>query len=60
MAPRMPGLTTRSYSNVSGQAYEGALILFYEQGTIANFRELFLAQLQDAATNYFFPIDDAA
>ncbi|SMD14672.1 hypothetical protein SAMN05661093_05094 [Kibdelosporangium aridum] len=56
----MPGLTTRSYSNVSGQAYEGALILFYEQGTIANFRELFLAQLQDAATNYFFPIDDAA
>jgi fido (protein-threonine AMPylation protein) len=44
-----------SYRSIDEQAYKGALILFYEQGTIANFRELFLEQLKESALNYYFP-----
>jgi hypothetical protein len=46
-----------SYRSIDEQAYKGALILFYEHGALANFRDLFLTQLTDAAANYFFPVD---
>lgn len=49
------GYSPLSYRSVDEQAYKGALILFYEQGTLANFRELFLEQLIDSAISYFFP-----
>lgn len=52
------GYPPLSYRSVNEQAYKGALILFYEQGTLANFRELFLQQLEDSAANYFFPVDE--
>ncbi|MEV8440792.1 Fic family protein [Actinosynnema sp. NPDC051121] len=52
------GYPPLSYRSIDEQAYKGALILFYEQGSLANFRELFLRQLEDAALNYFFPVDD--
>lgn len=51
------GYPPLSYRSVDEQAYKGALILFYEQGTLANFRELFLRQLEESAENYFFPLD---
>jgi Fic family protein len=51
------GFPPLSYRSIDEQAYKGALIVFYEQGTLANFRELFLRQLEDAAVNYFFPVD---
>lgn len=44
-----------SYRSIDEQAYKGALILFYEQGSLANFRELFLEQLKESALNYYFP-----
>ena len=46
-----------SYRSVDEQAYKGALILFYEQGSLANFRELYLKQLEESALSYFFPSD---
>lgn len=49
------GYQPLSYRSVDEQAYKGALILFYEQGTLANFRNLFLQQLEESATNYFLP-----
>jgi Fic family protein len=51
------GYPPLSYRSIDEQAYKGALILFYEQGSLANFRELYLKQLEDAARGYFFPID---
>jgi Fic family protein len=42
-----------SYRSIDEQAYKGALILFYEQGALANFRDLFVEQLRFAASNYF-------
>lgn len=45
-----------SYRSIDEQAYKGALILFYEQGSLANFRDLYLKQLEESAENYFFPI----
>ncbi|WP_163512134.1 Fic family protein [Fodinicola acaciae] len=50
------GYPPLSYRGVDEQEYKGALILFYEQGTLANFRELYLKQLQESAENYYFPI----
>lgn len=50
------GYPPLSYRSVDEQAYKGALILFYEQGSIANFRELYLKQLEESAENYFFPV----
>jgi len=47
------GLPPLSYRSVDEQVYKGALILFYEQGSVANFRDLFLDQLAFAAENYF-------
>ncbi len=50
------GYPPLSYRSVDEKAYKGALILFYEQGTLANFRELYLKQLEESAQSYFFPI----
>ncbi len=50
------GYPPLSYRGIDEQAYKGALILFYEQGSLANFRELYLKQLEESAENYFFPI----
>jgi len=50
------GYPPLSYRSVDEQAYKGALILFYEQGSLANFRELYLKQLEESAENYYFPI----
>lgn len=50
------GYPPLSYRSVDEQTYKGALILFYEQGTLANIRELYLKQLQDSAEMYFFPV----
>jgi Fic family protein len=47
------GLPPLSYRSIDEQAYKGALILFYEQGALANFRDLFVEQLRFAAANYF-------
>jgi fido (protein-threonine AMPylation protein) len=47
------GLPPLSYRSIDEQAYKGALILFYEQGVLANFRDLFVEQLRFAASNYF-------
>jgi fido (protein-threonine AMPylation protein) len=52
------GFPPLSYRSVDIEAYKGALILFYEQGTLANFRELFLEQLADSSISYFFPPSD--
>ncbi len=49
------GYPPLSYRSINEQAYKGALIIFYEQGSLANFRELFLEQLEDSATSYYFP-----
>ncbi len=51
------GYPPLSYRSIDEQAYKGALIIFYEQGALANFRELYLRQLEDAAVRYFFPIE---
>lgn len=45
-----------SYQSIDEQAYKGALILFYEQGSLANFRELYLQQLEESALGYYLPI----
>ena len=50
------GYPPLSYRGVDEQAYKGALILFYEQGTLANFCELYLKQLEESAETYFFPL----
>jgi fido (protein-threonine AMPylation protein) len=47
------GLPPLSYRSIDEQAYKGALILFYEQGALANFRDLFVEQVRFAAANYF-------
>jgi Fic family protein len=44
-----------SYRSIDIEAYKGALILFYEQGVLANFRDLFVEQVKESALNYFFP-----
>lgn len=49
------GYPPLSYRDVDEQAYKGALILLYEQGSLANFHQLYLEQLEDSATSYFFP-----
>jgi Fic family protein len=49
------GYPPLSYRSVDEQVYKGALILFYEQGTLANFRELYLKQLEESALSYYFP-----
>jgi Fic family protein len=49
------GYPPLSYRSIDEQAYKGALILFYEQGSLANFRELYLQQLEESATTYYFP-----
>jgi len=49
------GYPPLSYRSVDEQAYKGALILFYEQGALANFRDLFLEQLKESALGYYFP-----
>jgi Fic family protein len=48
------GYPPLSYRSIDEQAYKGALILFYEQGSLANFRELYLSQLEESAKNYYF------
>jgi len=50
------GYPPLSYRSIDEQAYKGALILFYEQGSLANFRELYLKQLKESAETYFFPV----
>jgi Fic family protein len=50
------GYPPLSYRSIDEQAYKGALILFYEQGSLANFRELYLKQLVESAESYYFPI----
>lgn len=45
-----------SYRSVDEEAYKGVLIIFYEQGAVANFRDLYLEQLKEGAMNYYFPI----
>lgn len=50
------GYPPLSYRSIDEQTYKGALILFYEQGSLANFRELYLKQLEESAVNYYFPI----
>lgn len=52
------GYPPLSYRSIDEQAYKGALILFYEQGTLANFRELYLRQLEESAQGYYFPIQE--
>jgi fido (protein-threonine AMPylation protein) len=47
------GLPPLSYRSIDEQAYKGALILFYEQGALANVHDLFVEQLRFAASNYF-------
>lgn len=49
------GYPPLSYRSINEQAYKGALILFYEQGSLANFRELYLKQLEESAVSYYFP-----
>lgn len=53
------GYPPLSYRSIDEQAYKGALILFYEQGSLANFVELYLKQLEESAENYYFPILEA-
>lgn len=53
------GYPPLSYRSIDEQAYKGALILFYEQGSVANFRELYLKQLEESALTYFFPTGGA-
>lgn len=36
--------------------YKGALLLFYEQGALGNFRKLVLEQLEYSSTHYFFKV----
>ncbi|MGH7203595.1 MAG: Fic family protein [Candidatus Levyibacteriota bacterium] len=50
------GYPPLSYRSIDELDYKGALILFYEQGTLANFRELYLKQLEESAKSYFFPV----
>lgn len=50
------GYAPMSYRSVDEEEYKGALLLFYEQGAIANFRDLYLEQLKEGAMNYYFPI----
>jgi len=45
------------YRSIDEQSHKGALIHLYEQGALVNLRDLFLAQLRDAAANYFMPVD---
>jgi len=52
------GYPPLSYRSVDEQTYKGTLILFYEQGSVANFRQVFLQQMEDSALNYFFPVED--
>jgi fido (protein-threonine AMPylation protein) len=52
------GYPPLSYRSVDEQAYKGALILFYEQGSLANFCDLFIEQLKESALSYFFPTGD--
>ncbi len=52
------GFPPLSYRSVDIEAYKAALILFYEQGSLANLRELFLDQLADSSVSYFFPPRD--
>lgn len=47
------GYPPLSYRSLDEQTYKGTLILFYEQGNVANFRQLFLQQLEESASNYF-------
>lgn len=49
------GYPPLSYRSIDEQAYKGALILFYEQGALANFRDLYLRQLEESAVSYYFP-----
>jgi Fic family protein len=53
------GYPPLSYRSIDEQAYKGALILFYEQGSLANFAELYLKQLEESAKSYYFPILEA-
>lgn len=50
------GYAPMSYRSVDEEEYKGALLLFYEQGAVANFRDLYLEQLKEGAMNYYFPI----
>ena len=52
------GFPPLSYRSVNIEAYKGALIVFYEQGSFANFRQLFLDQLAESSISYFFPLSD--
>lgn len=52
------GYPPLSYRSIDEQAYKGALILFYEQGSVANIRDLYIEQLKDSALSYFFPTKD--
>ncbi len=50
------GYAPMSYRSVDEEEYKGSLLLFYEQGAVANFRNLYLEQLKEGAMNYYFPI----
>lgn len=54
------GFPPLSYRGVDEQVYKGALILFYEQGSLANIRELYLKQLEESANNYYFSISNSS
>ena len=43
-----------SFFTAKEAEYKGALLLFYEQGALGNFRELVLQQLEYSMTHYFF------
>ena len=42
-----------SYRIVDIEEYKKAMILFYERNNLSYFKKIFIAQFQDAATNYF-------
>ncbi len=50
------GYAPMSYRSVDEEEYKGSLLLFYEQGAVANFRDLYLEQLKEGAMKYYFPI----
>lgn len=52
------GYPPLSYRSIDEEEYKGALILFYEQGSLANFRKIYLQQLEQSAENYYFPIHE--
>ena len=44
-----------SYRSIDPVDYKKAMLLFYEQNSILNFKELFISQYEFSITNYFSP-----